>query len=179
MKYYFDIETTGLNPYLIDAEILTTQFMDDDGNFKVFTRWDLEEKELIEETQNFFVNINFKHKTHQTYNPVFTYNGEFDFHYLMGRVGYLFNEKEKTIIHNTVIRYTKHCDLIQFDNGYYISLQKLVDKYNIKRKTHFMGNDIHELYKKQEYESIVNHAYDDVNILKQLVNDYGFGERFL
>jgi len=179
MKYYFDMETTGLNPHFEDAEILTTQFMDNDGNFKVFTRWELSEKDLIEKTQNFFVDINFRQRAYPTYNPIFTYNGGFDFHYLMGRIGYLFNEKEKRVLHNTMIRYSKHCDLLQFNNGYYVSLQKLVNKHNIKRKTNFMGSDIYELYKKQEYESIVNHAYDDVNILKQLVNNYGYGGRFL
>lgn len=179
MKYYFDSETIGLNPYNENAKLLTTQFLNDNNDFVVFTEWEFGEKKLIEKTQNYFVSIVFKERTYPTYNPIFTYNGKFDFHFLMGRVSLLFNQNEKRIIHNTIIRWVKHCDLIQFNNGYYVSLQKLVDKHNIKRKTNYMGKDIYKLYEKEEYDSIINHAYDDVNILKQLVETYGYGERFL
>lgn len=178
IKYYFDTETIGLNPYNKDSKILTTQFIDDKGNFTIFKEWELGEKTLIEETQNFFVKINYNDRNMKTYNPIFTYNGKHDFNYLMGRVNQLFDINLIRIIYETVIHDSKICDLLQFNNGYFVGLDSICKKLNIKRKTNFLGRDVSRLYKLFDYESISLHAFDDVNILKQLVQDYGYGGRY-
>lgn len=178
-NYYFDMETTGLNPFADDAKILTAQFLDENGKFIIFKEWELGEKLLIEEVQNFFLRININLSTsRRTYNPVYTYNGKFDFHYYLSRVTQLFDRKECDIVFKSVILWTKHCDLIQYDNGYLLSLEKLVKKYRINRLTHFMGKDVKNLYEMGNYDDIVFHAKDDVYILKELVEKHDVGGNY-
>lgn len=179
MKYYFDMETTGLNPYDPNAKILTAQVRDDEGTTCIFTEWGFGEKVLIDRLTLLFKDINFDENGKRTYNPVFTYNGAYDFNYLMGRITQIFDNEKVRMLHDIFIRGTKHCDLLQFDNGYFVSLSRLCREYDIKMECKYLGKDVYNLYQKGEYEHICDHAKDDIDALWKLVTFHGFDERFL
>lgn len=183
MKYYFDTETIGLNPYSVDAKMVTAQITDDNGNEIVLKEWELGEMELLMELKKIFNNINFKSDKSEfyikTYNPVFTYNGAFDFNYIMGRVNMLFDSLIISDYHDILIRGTKHCDILQYDNGYFVSLAKLANEYDIKFECEYNGSHIQALYNDKKYDFIVAHALDDIRVVKCLVNKHGFGDRFI
>lgn len=179
MKYYFDMETIGLNPYDLGAKILTVQVQDDEKNVWLFSEWEFGEKTVIDRLTLLFKEINFDKNGERTYNPVFTYNGSFDFHFLMGRITQLFDLQKMVMLHDIFIRGTKHCDLLQFDNGYFVSQFKLCKEFGIVMDCEYLGKDIYDLYQKGEYSHIIDHAKDDINILWKLVNAFGLDERFL
>lgn len=179
MNYYFDLETIGLNPFKTGAKVLTAQFLDDDDNLIILTEWELGEHELLDQIQNIFLEINHSEDLKQrSYNPVFTYNGKFDFHFYMNRCAYYQERKSMGIIFDTVILSTKHCDLMQFDNGFFKGLDTIAKKHKIKRTTKFLGKHIEGLYYDEKYDDIIAHATDDVVILKKLV-ELGYGKRFI
>ncbi len=179
MNYYFDMETIRFNPYINDAKIVTAQIKKGGDVVKVLKEWELGEDKLIEELAFIFADINI-YKGTRTYNRVYTYNGWYDFHFLMGRINLLSDcsISDKRKLFNMFVLYTNHCDLLQYNTGNFVSLEKLRKRYGIKRECIYLGIDVHRLYKMKDYDNIILHGIDDVNILYELVTKYGFDYDF-
>ena len=141
---FFDTETLSLNPYADDAKLITTQIKVN-GTMTVLKEWDIGEVNLILELISRFDAFanNFKNRK---YMPVVTYHGLFDILYIFGRMNVLgfseFDVQKAMELFMTI----KHIDLLQYDNGYLLSLNAVCMKYNINPECIFDGSDIHRLY---------------------------------
>ena len=175
---YLDSETLSLNPYNVNAKIITIQIgkmrKDKTLQIDVYREWEykLGESELI-------MDIIKRLSVLPKYTPIFTYNGLFDLFYLIGRCNKLNFDNEVIELLNTIFTSTvKHCDLMQYDNGYFISLDKLCIQYKIDSKCVFKGKDINMLYEKKDYNNIISHGEDDIERLYRLVNETNLADRF-
>jgi uncharacterized protein YprB with RNaseH-like and TPR domain len=169
---YFDTETLSLNPYTIDAKLISTQVLFN-GEMRVEKEWELGEKPLIEKLLSGLYNL-------EKWTPMVTYNGLFDFAYILGRMYQLsFSTQSIKDMHEALIT-GKRVDLMQFDNGYFVSLDAICNKYNIPRECPYDGKDIKRLYEMKEkgYDYIVAHGKDDVNRLYRLNVETPLGNRF-
>lgn len=167
---YFDLETLSLNPYDANAKIILAQ-LKYNGQVHLLKEWELGEFALICELAKLF-------RLFPKYTPVMTYNGAFDFSYLMGRVTIkcsYFAEK----YHDIFMRNIKHCDLLQFDNGYFVPLWKICRKMNMPLQSRYDGKHMQKLYEKKEYDCIIEHGLEDVEILEKLVTETDIADRFL
>lgn len=173
---YFDTETLSLNPYHANARIVLAQFGKEvNGVFtsRVFKEWELGEVNLIK-------CMNTELMQSAKYTPVFTYNGLFDILYITGRMTMLgFSEKEIGDFIGVFTGIVKHCDMLQFDNGYFVSLDKICDHHNIYAECEYSGRDIYKLYMGAEFDSIIAHGIDDVNRLYRLAHETPLADRFL
>jgi len=182
---FFDTETLSLNPYEkdindnsygFDAKIITTQVFAG-GVMTIEKEWELGEKKLLE---NFLFRFdrwanNFRNRK---FMPVITYHGIFDILYILGRMNQN-NFPESDVKKMTELFMTmKHIDLMQYDNGYLISLDDICNKYKINAKCEFSGKDIKRLYHEGRFNDIVAHGEDDVNRLKRLANETRLADRF-
>jgi len=132
LNAFFDLETLSLNPYVDGAKIILAQIKYGD-KIELIREWDFGEKALILRLAKVFSGF-------PRYTPVFTYNGGFDFNYLIGRINQLFEQdvnKEK--YHKIFIQNIKHCDLLQFDGGYFVSFYKLCNKYGMPLESRYDG----------------------------------------
>jgi len=173
---FFDTETLSLNPYADDAKLITTQIKVN-GTMTVLKEWDIGEVNLILELISRFDAFanNFKNRK---YMPVVTYHGLFDILYIFGRMNVLgfseFDVQKAMELFMTI----KHIDLLQYDNGYLLSLNAVCMKYNINPECIFDGSDIHRLYYEGQFNDIVAHGTDDVNRLYRLVTETPLSDRF-
>lgn len=175
---YFDSETLSLNPYDEYAKIITIQIgeIQDNGilNIDVYKEWEYKsgERALI-------IDVIRRLDALPKYTPVFTYNGLFDFFYLIGRCNKLdFNNSVRMILNTIFTSGIKHCDLMQYDNGYLVSLDKLCSQYKIDSKCIFKGKDISMLYEERDYNAIIAHGVDDIKRLYRLVHETNLADRF-
>ena len=72
----------------------------------------------------------------------------------------------------------KHCDMMQFDNGYYVSMDNVCKAYNIKADSPYSGKDIKDLYDRGDYKNIIAHGKDDIKRLYRLVNETDLADRY-
>lgn len=169
---YFDLETLSLNPYEADAKIILAQVRYEKMTYLI-NEWSKGEINLIKKLNHLFSEF-------PEYTPVITYNGAFDFNYLFGRINVLkFTNKEKIIIHDNFTRGIKHCDLLQFDGGYFVKLFKVARKYGFPLQSKYDGSHIKELYKNKQYADILEHGLEDIKILEKLVMKTDIADRFL
>jgi hypothetical protein len=172
---YFDTETLGLNPYKKENKIVTTQFGEIVKNkltIEVFKEWEIGEESLITKTLQKLCSV-------KKYVPVFTYNGAFDLLNIIGRMRYNdYEEEDYFNAFNILNGWIKHCDMIQFDNGYFVSMDKICNEYDIKSNCLYRGSDIPKLYELKEYDKIIAHGIDDIDRLYRLVNETNLSDRF-
>ncbi|MGD0384431.1 MAG: ribonuclease H-like domain-containing protein [Thermoguttaceae bacterium] len=173
-KIYFDTETTSLNPHNKEAKLLTIQLgieRKDGLQLIVFSTEFNTEFEVINK-----MNMLFKE---DRFTPIFTYNGLFDILYLMGRCDELGNKA----LHGNIIQlfnsHLKHCDLMQYNNGYFMSLDSVCLEYGIKGKSKFSGKDVYSLYRNDMFNDIIEHGKDDIMRLYRLVHETTLADRFL
>lgn len=173
---YIDSETLSLNPYSEGAKIITFQIGVKIGNtlnIDVYREWNyLDESGLI-------IDVVKRLSEVPHYTPVFSYNGLFDLFYFMGRCNKLgFDNEFLERLNTTFMSRIKHCDLIQYDNGYLVSLDKICSQHKIDSKCLFKGKDISMLYEKKDYNNIILHGEDDIERLYKLVNETTIADRF-
>lgn len=168
---YFDLETTTLNPYVNEAKIILAQVRYNDKSY-LFKEWELGEKDLIYKLGDLF-------NTFPKYTPVVTYNGGFDFNYLISRINLLdFDILQKSLIHHDFIQNVRHCDLLQFDNGYFVPLWKICKKHDMPLQSTYDGKHMRKLYEMKEYDYIIEHGLEDIEILEKLVKLTNIADRF-
>lgn len=172
---YWDTESLSLNPYEKEGKLVTSQIgylVDGELEINVLKEWEIGEEKLIIDTINIF-------RLAPRYTPVFTYNGLHDLMFLIGRMKqYDFDILDYERVHKIIVNHIKHCDLIQYDNGYLVSLDKICNIYDIKSDCVFKGKDILQLYKNKDFNNIIAHGVDDIARLYKLVNDTELGDRF-
>lgn len=173
---FFDTETLSLSPYEDKARIILAQFgkyIDGEFSYKVYKEWEIDEVTLI---RNIFIEISHQSK----YSPMFTYNGLFDILYLIGRM-YMLKFKVDEIFDTISLfsNHIRHCDMMQYDNGYLVSLNKLCNFYGIDADCKYSGKDISTLYENKQYDEITAHGVDDIKRLYRIVTETNLAYRFL
>jgi hypothetical protein len=68
--------------------------------------------------------------------------------------------------------------MLQYDNGYFVSLDKICHQYGINAECEYSGKDIYELYMKSRFDDIVAHGVDDINRVYRLVHETELADRF-
>ncbi len=171
---YFDMETIKLNGYMLDAKLLTAQYSLGGKDVVIFKEWELGERDVIISISNAF-------REFIKYTPIFTYNGSFDFHFLMDRADVIgFSKEEKRILHDVMIRTKKHCDLMQYGKyGEYRKFFDVCSDYDIFPQSTWRGKNMELLYINENYDGIIAHATDDIMMLVELVDKSTLGNRFL
>lgn len=171
---YFDTETLALNPYNKDNKIILAQFgyvINDELNIITFNEWYSNEDLLLNEIFGFFRKL-------KKYTPVVTYNGEFDLRYIIGRLRYN-NVTEKDYYNvDEIIRNFKHCDMTQYNNGYFINMDTICNHYKIESDCKYMGHDVPNLYNEKRYSDIIAHGIDDIKRLYRLTTETNLADRF-
>jgi uncharacterized protein YprB with RNaseH-like and TPR domain len=156
--YFFDIETTGLNPY--EDQILTIQFKK--GNdITIWKVWESDEPTLLHNFVDYLRSVSGN-------DTVYGYNClKFDIPFIVARMSYhdLINGEVYRLIHDK-----KWLDLYQYQGDNYISMDRWITKYGIERTCTYSGRDMPLFYKNGMYQEIEDHAIDDLLVCEQLVS---------
>ena len=169
---YFDMETLGYNPHEPKAKIVLAQVRYE-GENHLIEEWRMNESNLIRKLFKIFL-------TFPKYTPVFTYNGGFDFNYLFGRISNLkFDVFTRIAMHHVFLMNIKHCDLLQFDGGYFVPLHRIARKNGYPLQSKYDGSHIERLYKNKDYDSILEHGIEDIEVLEKLTENTILANRFL
>ena len=158
-KIFFDIETTGLNPFL--NKILTIQ-LKKGPEIVLLKIWDMsDESKMIIKFLNILQNI-------RSNIPVYGYNClKFDVPFIWTRLNINgFPSKEGyDILYNR-----KWVDLFQCLGGNYVPIDYWLKVHEIKRDCCYTGKHIPRLYREKKYKEIENHAIDDLIVCEKLVD---------
>ena len=158
VAYYFDIETTGLNPY--ENRILTIQLKRDNKIF-LWKVWDEEsELSLIRKFLKCLKTVSHSHSIYG-YNIL-----KFDVPFIAARLNIHshMNSENHSLLHEK-----KWIDLYQYLGDNYVPLDKWLQQFGIKRECSFTGRDVPRLYKKKKFQEIEDHAKDDLIVSEKLV----------
>jgi uncharacterized protein YprB with RNaseH-like and TPR domain len=151
IRIFFDIETTGINPF--DNRVVAIGFKPEGKETQVLI--DENEKKLIE---------NFVNRLGPEIELVCFYS-KFD-------VGFLILRGLKHEINLNPLRSCEVVDIAEFINYYIspyrISLRKLAYHLNIEVRDHISGKAIPELWGKRMYEPIIQHCRSDVETLAKI-----------
>ena len=153
----FDIETTGLNPY--EDTILTIQFKQGD-DITIWKLWETEEPTMLLSFVNYL-------RTVSGDETIYGYNClKFDVPFIVARMNHygLMNAEIFNLIHDK-----KWFDIYQFQGDNYISMNRWLDSYGIKRACPYSGKEVPQLYRQGKYKEIEEHAIDDLVTCEQLV----------
>ena len=159
---YFDIETTGLNPY--KDTILTIQLKRDHD----VVLWKIWEKDELSAILKFLKYL----RTVSSSDSIYGYNIlKFDVPFISARLNIYgqMNSENYSLLHNK-----KWIDLYQYLGDNYVPLDKWLQKFAIKRLCPFTGKDIPRLYEKKKFEEIEDHAKDDLIVCEKLVEKMRF-----
>jgi len=171
---YFDTETLSLNPNKKENKMVLVQFGKIVNNkliIETFNEWNNNEEDLLSYVINYINKL-------PKYTPIFTYNGEFDFRYFYARLRYNnTSDNDYYMIHEAIIK-MKHCDVLQYDNGYFVSLDTICNKYDIETENNFSGIDVKWQYEEGDYKAIISHGIDDIKRLYRLINETNLADRF-
>lgn len=156
--HFFDIETTGLNPY--KEMTLTIQFKRE-CKIVLWKIWDEEnEVNLILKFLKYLKAVNSN-------DSIYGYNIlKFDLPFISARLnihGFMNGEKHM-ILHNK-----KWIDLYQCLGDNYISLDRCLRSLGIERQCPFKGRDIPRLYEQKRFREIEEHAKNDLIVCEKLV----------
>lgn len=157
VDHYFDIETSGLNPF--KHNILTIQLKRKKDIF-LWTIW--EEKNELKVLLNFLKYL----RTVSTNNSIYGYNIlKFDIPFIATKLNIhaLMNEENYKLLYEK-----KWIDLYQYLGDNYVPLEHWIRKLGIKRVCPFQGKDIPNLYLNKKFREIENHAKDDLIITEKL-----------
>jgi len=155
---YFDIETTGLNPF--HDQILTIQVKRDEL-VCVWKLWD--EEDEVNVIRRFLAFLDSIRKN----EAIFGYNIlAFDIPFIWTRLSIL-SGVDAAMYQRLFNRNWK--DIYQYFGESYCSIDHWLERFNIKRGCVYTGRDIPQLYREEKYEAIEAHAIDDLNISERLV----------
>jgi len=156
--YYFDIETTGLNPF--EHTILTIQ-LKRENEVTVWKLW--EEKDETALIGRFFDRLENISK----FDSIYGYNClKFDLPFIISRLaidGALDGRTYNALYNRNWV------DLYQFLGGNYVSLDRWLSSYGIKRDCLFRGAHVPGLFEQKRFAEIEDHATEDVVLCEKLV----------
>jgi uncharacterized protein YprB with RNaseH-like and TPR domain len=158
MVIYFDIETTGLNPYR--DKILTIQVKKGD-EINLWTIWEENDELIMIKKFLAYIEPIFGSESIIGYNCL-----KFDVPFIHARLNKYdaMDANAYELLHNK-----KWIDLYQFQGDNYISMDRWLDAYGIERQCPYSGRDIPWLYKEKMYKEIEEHAVDDLIVCEHLV----------
>jgi uncharacterized protein YprB with RNaseH-like and TPR domain len=156
--YYFDIETTGLNPF--EHRILTIQLKKGD-EITVWKLWEHEnEIELVKEFMKYLRNIDRS-------DSIYGYNSlKFDLPFLSFRTAF-HGALDACNYRNFYDR--NWIDLYQYLGGGYISMDRWLQSFGIRRLCPVRGKHIPRLFEQKRFAEIEEHAKEDVILCEELV----------
>jgi uncharacterized protein YprB with RNaseH-like and TPR domain len=158
MTIFFDIETTGLNPY--EDVILTIQFKLGE-EITIWKLWDTDEPTMLLSFIDYLRSISGD-------DTIYGYNClKFDIPFIVARMNHhgLMNAETYRLIHDK-----KWFDLYQFQGDNYVSMDRWLDSFGIERSCHYSGRDVPYLHQQGKYKDIEEHALDDLIVCEKLVN---------
>jgi DNA polymerase elongation subunit (family B) len=155
---FFDIETTGLNPF--QDQILTIQVKRDEL-VCVWKLWDeVDEENVIRRFLDFLEGL-------RAGEAIFGYNIlTFDIPFIWARLS-LLSEVDADLYHRFFNRNWK--DIYQYFGESYCSIDYWLERFNIKRGCVYTGKDVPQLFREEKYEAIEAHAIDDLIVSEKLV----------
>lgn len=146
---FFDIETTGLDPF--QSKIITVQVRRN-GKTIIFKEWELGELEVIESFFNFVGRIRRKEEMFIGYNIL-----KFDVPFLIQRLHDLkiFDEQKWKILYHEL----RWVDLYQLLGDSYYTFYRLGDWFKLAgMRARVPGEDIPNLYARKEFDKILEHV---------------------
>jgi uncharacterized protein YprB with RNaseH-like and TPR domain len=157
-NYYFDIETTGLNPF--EHKILTIQLKKED-EITVWKLWDHEnEIGLVKEFMKYLGSIDRS-------DSIYGYNSlKFDLPFLSFRAA-IHGAIDACNYRNFYDR--NWIDLYQYLGGGYVSMDRWLESFGVKRPSPIRGMHIPYLFEQKRYAEIEEHAKEDVILCEELV----------
>ena len=153
--YYFDIETTGLNPY--KDKILTIQ-LKKNNEFTMLKTWEEDEKHVLTGFFDLFRNVGK--------SSILGYNClQFDLSFIVSRMNKhgIMNAEKHAVLHNG-----NWLDLYQYLGGNYVSMDHWLQSCGIRRECQYKGRDVPTLYEKKMYKEIERHTKDDLVMCERL-----------
>jgi uncharacterized protein YprB with RNaseH-like and TPR domain len=160
VDYFFDIETTGLNPF--EHKVLTIQLKEERKPTILWKLWEEEnETDLVAKFLNCLRNI-------RRYDSIIGYNClQFDVPFIASRLAtYGLIDREKyQVLYNRNWK-----DLYQHLGGNYVSLDRRLDSFGIRRRCSVKGVHVPFLYEQKRFREIEEHATEDVELCEELVH---------
>lgn len=157
---YFDIETTGLNPF--ENRILTIQLKRED-EIILWKLWEeKDEKELIIRLLEYL-------RDTSKYDSIYGYNClKFDVPFVASRAVFhgIMNSKNYQTFYDR-----NWTDLYQFLGGGYISMDARLQSFGIRRLCPVRGMHIPSLFEQKRFAEIEEHAKEDVILCEKLVDN--------
>jgi len=173
----FDCETTTVNPYDDEARLLTFQFKKNNDDVEIYAIWenrltdepmteselDIAENLLLNRIEQVFLGLD-------GFSDIITYNGLFDILYLIGRYAVIHeNQSSRFYFHDVILNKRFHHDMMSLymyqNNGYPMTLSKLCRrKLGVRPDSDYVGKDIPQLFREGNYDDILLHATDDVEM---------------
>ena len=158
---FFDIETTTLGAYDYDAKVVLAQTLRD-GELTLLPLWKMSEQDLIIKLSEIFYSLD-------DYEPILTYNGGFDFRYITNRISKVIGVG-KSRIESRFRTKIKHIDMFQYSQGFMVPLSTILKIYNIRQENSEYGCVMKQMYDLEEFNNIINHGVEDVELLKKLID---------
>jgi len=156
-EYYFDIETTGLEPK--KDKIITLQWQQLDrftgkplGELQILKEWDSSEKKIL---KDFLPNLTCNHWDF----IIIGKNLLFDFSFLDCRLKHHhLGEFDLSCAHERVVLGIKPV-LVMINNGNFVGYDKLLDKDGALGKV-----DVPELYEKRKHPEIIKYIEEETRV---------------
>jgi uncharacterized protein YprB with RNaseH-like and TPR domain len=157
MTIIFDIETTGLDPFV--DHILTVQFKRGE-EITIRKLWDTDESTMLLSLIDYLRSISGD-------DTIYGYNClKFDIPFIVARMNHhgLMNAGTYRLIYDK-----KWLDLYQFQGDNYVSIDRWLDSFGIERSCPYSGRDVPILYEQGRYSEIEEHAIDDLIVCEELL----------
>ncbi|MGA2876450.1 MAG: ribonuclease H-like domain-containing protein [Nitrososphaerales archaeon] len=162
MTTFFDIETTGLNPYR--DNLLTIQ-VKKDGDLTVWRVWEMSEATVLEGFLGFMGALPSS-ETIVGYNIM-----GFDLPFIAARLSLNHAMDEST--HARLYRSRKWFDLYHYLGADFKSVDYWLGRVGVARNCLITGKDVPILYIRGEYEKIERHAIEDLALCELLYQRLG------
>lgn len=159
---FFDIETTGLNPF--QSKIITIQIRRN-GKTTIFKEWGLGEPGIIESFFDFVERIRRKEEIFVGYNIL-----KFDIPFLIQRLrGFkMLDERKWEILYHEL----RWVDLYQLLGDAYYTFYRFGDWFKLAgMRTRVPGGDIPDLYARKKFDKILEHVEVEMKAMEVVYNE--------